>query len=78
MPSVTAIPPTPGGQCLSLNWPGLAGWIGPYHIGTMRMHMRRFTGLTNAFSKKIEMIDASLRKPGKRGPYKIKETKNVV
>jgi IS1 family transposase len=117
-------------ECTGIRKERIEGSPDPRHISTsyterqnltMRMQMRRFTRLTNAFSKKFEnhmhmvaiytvwynyvkqhkslkglspamaagisttlwsmtdlaeMIDASLPKPGARGPYKVRENSN--
>jgi IS1 family transposase len=117
-------------ECIGARKERIEGSPDPKHISTsyaerqnltMRMQMRRFTRLTNAFSKKFEnhmhmvalytvwynyvkqhkslkglspamaagvsktlwsmidlaeMIDATLPKPGKRGPYKVARNSN--
>jgi hypothetical protein len=112
-------------ECIGARKERIEGSLDPKHISTsfaerqnltMRMQMRRFTRLTNAFSKKFgnhmhmvalytvwynfvkmqktlrmtpamsvsvsdklwsmtdlaEMVDATVAKPGKRGPYKAR------
>jgi IS1 family transposase len=117
-------------ECIGARKERIEGSPDPKHISTsfaerqnltMRMQMRRFTRLTNAFSKKFEnhmhmvalytvwynyvkqhkslkglspamasglsdtlwsmtdlaeMVDAAQPKPGKRGPYKVRENSN--